>query len=50
VAQKSAIEDYKSTRIRCRSVADKPAPCAAWRRTCCKQVRWTLSVINFPPS
>jgi len=32
------------------AVADKPARRAASRRTCCKQIRWTLSVINLRPS
>ena len=32
------------------AVVDKPARRAASRRTCCKQVRWTLSVINLRPS
>jgi len=29
---------------------DKPARRAASRRTCCKQITWTLSVINLRPS
>ena len=29
------------------AVSEKPAPRAASRRTCCKQTRWTLSVINL---
>jgi len=32
------------------SITDKPARRAASRWTCCKQVRWTLSVINLRPS
>ena len=29
------------------AVADRPARCAASWRMCCKQIRWTLSVINL---
>jgi len=32
------------------AVIDKPAQCAASRRTCCKQIRWTISVINLQPN
>jgi len=32
------------------AVADKPARRAASWRTCCKQITWTLSVINLRPS
>jgi len=32
------------------AVADKPARRAASRRTCCKQISWTLSVINLRPN
>jgi len=31
-------------------VADKPARRAASQRTCCKQIRWTLSLRNLRPS
>jgi len=30
--------------------SDKPARHAASRRTCCRQIRWTLSVINLRPN
>jgi len=32
------------------AIADKPAPRAASWRTCCKQIPWTLSVINMRPN
>jgi len=32
------------------AVADRPARRAASRWTCCKQIRWTLSVTNFRPN
>ena len=32
------------------AIADKPARRAASRRTCYKQIRWTLSVINLRPN
>jgi len=32
------------------AVADKPARRSASRWTCCKQIRWTLSVINLRPN
>jgi len=32
------------------AIPDKPAQHAASWRTCCKQIRWTLSVINLWPS
>jgi len=32
------------------AVIDKPARRAASRQTCCKQLRWMLSVINLQPN
>ena len=32
------------------AVAHKPTQSAASRRTCCKQIRWMLSVINLRPN
>jgi len=32
------------------AVADKPARCAASWWTCCKQIRWTLSMMDMRPN
>jgi len=32
------------------AVADKPVQRIAAQRTCCKQIRWTLTVINLRPN
>jgi len=44
------LRQLRSITIQVSAAADKPARRATSRRTCCKQVRWTLNLINLRPS